>query len=83
MKFLCLLTGHDWTNTVSIEKNPTNRLNINGTTYTGSGLFDFGIKRKRICKKCGSKQFLAGADWKKEPLTKKELRDEKIKKLLK
>jgi len=83
MNLFCLLTGHDWENHVIIDHKPTNSLNVNGTTYTGSGLFDFGIKRKRICKKCGSKQFLAGADWKKEPLTKKELRDEKIKKLLK
>jgi hypothetical protein len=83
MNLSCLLTGHIWVNSISLEKTPTDSLSVNGTTYTGIGLFDFGIKRKRVCKKCGSKQFLAGVDWKKEPLTKKELRDEKIKKLLK
>lgn len=73
MKLFCLLTGHEWINTVSIEKQCSEK----------KGIFDFDIKRKRVCKKCGYKQFLEGVDWKKEPPTKKELRYEKIKKLLK
>ncbi len=72
MNLLCLLTGHDWINTISIDK-------ISAKT----GIFDFGIKRKRICKKCECKQFLSDKGWEKEPLTKKELRDEKINKILK
>ena len=73
MNLFCLLTGHDWINTVSVEKQCSEK----------KGIFDFGIKKKRICKKCGYKQFLSDKGWENEPPTKKELRDEKIKKLLK
>lgn len=83
MNLFCLLTGHDWENHVIIDHKPTNSLNVNGTTYTGNGLINFTIKRKRTCKKCGCKQFFSDKGWEKEPLTKKELRDEKIKKILK
>lgn len=84
MNLFCLFTGHDWINTVSVDSKPTtNGVIVNGTKYTGSGLFDFMIKKKRICKKCGYKEHYTNKGWEKQPLTKEELREEKIKKILK
>lgn len=77
MNIFCLLSGHVWISNINIEK--VKSFSISEKT----GIFDFGIKRKRICKNCGCKQFFSDKGWEKEPLTKKELRDKKIKKLLK